>query len=189
MPVVRFFLLVIVVVPAIVLTAWVFAIFVPRSAQASEVLEVGAEPSVATGCQVNPKFPEEILQWCGLITKYATKFDVPPDLIGAVIWQESGGDPKAFSHSGAVGLMQVMPSDGIAAGFMCKNGPCFTGRPTTAELYDPEFNLKFGTKMLAGLIRKSNGDWREGLRLYGPMDVGYQYADIVLGHYQRIHSN
>jgi len=48
---------------------------------------------------------------------------LPEALIAAVILQESGGDPSAYSSSGAVGLMQVMPRDGIAAEFMCVNGP------------------------------------------------------------------
>lgn len=80
--------------------------------------------------------------------------------------------------------MQVMPRDGKAASFMCKNGPCFANRPSSAELYDPEFNIKFGTKMLAGLISRE-GNIRDALKSYGPMDVGYYYADIVLGLYEQ----
>ena len=38
--------------------------------------------------------------------------------------------------------------------------------------------------MLADLLVKK-GDIREALRAYGPMDVGYSYADIVLGLYHR----
>jgi hypothetical protein len=38
--------------------------------------------------------------------------------------------------------------------------------------------------MLAGLVRK-HGEVREALKAYGPMNVGYYYADIVLGHYRR----
>ncbi len=33
--------------------------------------------------------------------------------------------------------------------------------------------------MLAGLIQK-HGDVREALRAYGPMNMGYRYADIIL---------
>jgi membrane-bound lytic murein transglycosylase MltF len=100
-------------------------------------------------CQIGKKYPEGILQWCFLITVYADKFELAPDLVAALIWQESGGQPDAYSKSGAVGLMQVMPRDGLAASFMCKNGPCFENRPTIEELQDPEFNIKYGTKMLA----------------------------------------
>ncbi len=137
-----------------------------------------------TECKVSPAYPESIRQWCDLITHYAEKRGLEPDLIAALIWQESGGKSKAYSSSGAVGLMQIMPRDGLAAGFMCVNGPCFSNRPTTGELEDPEFNISYGTKMLAGLEART-GDLREALKSYGPMNVGYYYADKVLGIYQR----
>ncbi len=38
--------------------------------------------------------------------------------------------------------------------------------------------------MLAGLLNR-HGSLREALKAYGPKDVGYYYADKVLGHYQR----
>jgi hypothetical protein len=75
--------------------------------------------------------------------------------------------------------MQVMPRDGLAADFMCINGPCFASRPTIAELQDPEFNLAYGSRMLANLYAK-HGTYREALFRYGPMDMGYRYADLVL---------
>ena len=134
-------------------------------------------------CLVSQKYPESIRQWCGQITNYARDKNLDPDLIAALIWQESGGDPVAYSKSGAVGLMQVMPRDGLAASFMCAGGPCFVNRPSTQELQDPTFNIDYGTGMLSGLVAR-HGDVREALRSYGPMDVGYYYADKVLGIYQ-----
>lgn len=147
-------------------------------------------PAQAAGeeCRVSDSFPEEVRQWCDLITQYADEHNVAPDLVAAVIWLESGGKATAYSRSGAVGLMQVMPRDGIAAKFQCINGPCFASRPTIEELEDPEFNIEYGTRMLAGLFEKKNS-WRDALRSYGPMDVGYSYADKVLAIYQRYGSN
>lgn len=136
-------------------------------------------------CAVSQRYPASILQWCGLITSYSQKRGLHPDLVAALIWQESGGNPNAFSHSGAVGLMQVMPSDGIAASFMCANGPCFKDRPSARQLKDPEFNISYGTKFLAGLVRRYGGNIREALKSYGPMDVGYYYADKVTGIFHR----
>lgn len=130
-------------------------------------------------CAVSEKFPENIRQWCDLITRFSRRNGLDPDLIAALIWQESGGNPTAYSRSGAVGLMQVMPRDGLAASFICPAGPCFANRPTIAELQDPRFNVRYGTGMLAGLIQKY-GDVREALKYYGPKDVGYYYADKVL---------
>lgn len=142
------------------------------------------DSGVDIGCKVSAKYPDSILQWCELITHYADKRGLEPDLVAALIWQESGGKPQAYSSSGAVGLMQVMPSDGLAASFMCVNGPCFSNRPTISELEDPEFNIAYGSKMLAGLQART-GDLREALKSYGPMNVGYSYADKVIGIYQK----
>jgi soluble lytic murein transglycosylase-like protein len=124
-----------------------------------------------------------VRQWCDLIHKYANPVGLDDNLIAAVMWQESGGNPKAYSKSGAVGLMQVMPRDGLAAAFQCKTGPCFANRPSMDQLYDPEFNISYGVRMLAGLLEK-NGTMREALQAYGPMDVGYYYADKVLKIFQ-----
>jgi len=133
----------------------------------------------AENCAVSQRYPRKVHRWCGLITHYAKQRDLSPDLIAALILQESGGNPDAYSSSGEVGLMQVMPRDGLAAYFLCVNGPCFKDRPSRAELFNPEFNLKYGTRMLARLHKK-HGDLRETLKSYGPMDVGYAYADKVL---------
>jgi len=138
------------------------------------------EPS---SCSLASAYPPDIQQWCPLIQAYAAKYDIDPNLVAAVMLQESGGNPKAYSHSGAVGLLQVMPRDGIAANFMCKNGPCFANRPGMEELFDPQFNIEYGVRLLANLIQKK-GSLRDGLKAYGPMDVGYRYADIVLNIYE-----
>lgn len=134
------------------------------------------------GCALPASYPENIHQWCQPIIQAAAYYGLDPRLIAAVMLQESGGHPDAYSKSGAVGLLQVMPRDGLAADFMCANGPCFSSRPTMEELFDPQFNIDFGTMMLSGLISKYD-DIREGLRAYGPMDSGYHYADLVLAIY------
>ncbi|MCJ7659980.1 MAG: transglycosylase SLT domain-containing protein [Anaerolineales bacterium] len=133
-------------------------------------------------CNINKRYPERITRWCELITHYAQMRDLSPDLVAALIWQESGGNPEAYSSSGAVGLMQIMPRDGLAASFICVNGPCFQNRPTMKKLKDPEFNIKYGTRMLSHLLAK-HGSTRDALKAYGPMNVGYYYAEKVLGIY------
>lgn len=152
-------------------------------AYAASPTQVSEQPAQAENCQINVSYPQGIKQWCEIITSLATQVELPPNLIAAIILEESGGDATAFSASGAVGLMQVMPRDGIAASFKCINGPCFASRPTIEELQDPGFNIKYGTQMLAGLVTKL-GDLREALKAYGPMDVGYRYADTVLAIYE-----
>ena len=162
--------------------------------QASSIREKSAQPAVeqspaenASGpvdCQVSSSFPAGVRQWCGVITRMAQEQGLPADLIAAVIWQESGGDPQAISRSGAVGLMQVMPRDGKASSFTCVNGPCFSSRPHSDQLRDPEFNVEYGTQMLAKLFER-HGNLREALKAYGPMDRGYTYADKVLALYRQ----
>ena len=137
-----------------------------------------------TGCAISSSYPQKIQNWCGQISAAAHEYGVDANLIAAVMLQESGGNPDAYSKSGAVGLMQVMPRDGLSASFMCKNGPCFASRPSMDELFDADFNINYGARMLSGLIGRT-GDVREALRSYGPMDMGYRYADIVLGHFNR----
>jgi soluble lytic murein transglycosylase-like protein len=145
----------------------------------------GGSQVQASGCDVSNHYPEKVRRWCDLITRYAGDANLHPDLVAALIWQESGGNELATSHSGAVGLMQVMPRDGIAASFQCKGAPCFRNRPSTIELQDPAFNVHYGTQFLEELVNHNHGDLREALRDYGPMDVGYSYADRVLGLYQQ----
>jgi soluble lytic murein transglycosylase-like protein len=148
-------------------------------AAGSETLQTASSQNIQGECSLSANFPSSILQWCTWIEKYSQEYQLDPTLVAAVILQESGGSPDAYSSSGAVGLMQVMPRDGLAASFMCSQGPCFSSRPGMQDLFEPEFNIAFGTGMLAGLVQR-HGDIREALRAYGPMDVGYAYADIVL---------
>ena len=130
-------------------------------------------------CSIGDRYPSSVTQWCDLIEQYSTENGLDPKLVSAVILKELNGQPDAYSKSGAVGLMQIMPRDGLAAQFVCLNGPCFSDRPSMKELFDPEYNVAYGTRMLASLIR-SSGNLREALKAYGPKDVGYQYADQVL---------
>ncbi len=127
-------------------------------------------------------YPESILQWEQLILETAQQYRLDPNFIAAVMLQESGGNAQAYSSSGAVGLMQVMPRDGIAQTFLCDGQPCFRNRPSMQELFDPAYNIAYGTRMLAGLIEKY-GSQQEALYHYGPIDVGYRYADAVLSIY------
>ena len=145
--------------------------------QAQEEIE---EQTGETDCRFNERYPEKVLPWCELIEEKAEQYDVDPLLVAAVMLMESGGQPEVISHSGAVGLLQIMPRDGLAAAFQCINGPCFANRPTIEELKDPEFNVNYGVRMLAGLIQRF-GNLRDALKAYGPGDVDYWYADRVLG--------
>jgi len=79
----------------------------------------------------------------------ATKqvYVVPPELIRAVMKQESGFNPKALSACGAVGLMQVMP-------FNAKK----LGLPDEESLWNPRLNVLAGVRLLAVLLKHYEGD-------------------------------
>jgi soluble lytic murein transglycosylase-like protein len=176
--------------PALLLGIFAIVIFASLANTSEDVqAAVQTEPTLtltatkAASCSLSTRFPASIQRWCAQIENYARKSGVDASLVASVMLQESGGDPKAYSSSGAVGLMQVMPRDGLASAFLCSGKPCFASRPSMAELYDPDFNISYGVRMLAGLIART-GSARDGLRAYGPMDVGYYYADKVLRIYE-----
>jgi soluble lytic murein transglycosylase-like protein len=90
--------------------------------------------------------------------------NLPARLVGAIIIAESTCKPEAVSPSGAIGLMQIMP----------------TKRYTKAELRRPERNIAIGTSILKNNIRQS-GSIREGLkRYYGDFPGNEEYADKIL---------
>ncbi len=146
------------------------------------IAEIGYTPPINGACSLPLSYPENIRRWCSFIEFYANQSGLDPRLIAAVMLQESGGNPLAYSSSGAVGLLQVMPKDGIAATFVNAYGvPYFANRPSISQLQDPEYNIRYGVNMLAGLNAANNP--REALFNYGPADVGYSYADLVLSIY------
>jgi hypothetical protein len=160
---------------------------VVEKAAIGEVIQASQNDHKKTGddhyeSNLSGQYPQSILQWSDIIADASQQHGLDPNLIAAIILEESNGDSQAYSRSGAVGLMQVMPRDGIAASFMCVNGPCFTNRPSMQELFDPHFNIQYGAEMIGGLLNKY-GDLREALKSYGPKDIGYQYADQVLNTY------
>ena len=56
------------------------------------------------------------LRYEQIVTGHARNYDLEPNLVAAVIYQESKFDADAVSSSGAVGLMQLLPAtaQGIA---------------------------------------------------------------------------
>ena len=140
--------------------------------------------SQSSKCEANWRMPSRIRAWCYWITEYAFERQLNPLLIAAIIQQESGGNPNAISKNGAVGLMQVMPGDGKALTFQCTSGPCFSDRPSSKLLLDPEYNISYGTELISNLLA-ATGNLRDALRAYGPLDVGYSYADQVLDLMER----
>ncbi len=87
-----------------------------------------------------------------LIERASAKYGVDSSLIKAVIQSESSFNPYAVSHAGAKGLMQLMDATGQALG--------------VTDPFDPEQNINAGTKYLAYLLDKYNGNEAVALAAY-----------------------
>jgi len=79
-------------------------------------------------------------QFDELIQQQSQTAEIDPSLVKAVIRQESGFNPKAVSHVGAQGLMQLMP--GTASGL------------GVTDSFNPEQNVAGGAKYLKNLLNK-----------------------------------
>lgn len=145
------------------------------------------EPPSPEGCAEFSEFDLLLQRWCTWINQYSQEASLywmqngynvtlRPRLVAVVMRIESRGEIKAYSGQGAVGLLQIMASDGISG----TNWPeIFKDRPTISQLENPRFNVQWGTMYLAYKYAKY-GDWRKALKSYGPSGVGYLYADCVL---------
>lgn len=87
----------------------------------------------------------------------ARKHGIPEDLFLRLVQQESGWNPAAKSHKGALGLAQLMPA---------------TARSLGVDPHNPAANLEGGARYLARQYRKF-GSWRLALAAYnaGPEAV------------------
>ncbi len=82
----------------------------------------------------------------------AKKHSVDPNLVWAVIRQESLYDATAVSPAGALGLMQVTPK---AAGVVSRHGRIPAG--AIAKLLEPEENVAYGVRILSNNLRSFKG--------------------------------
>jgi soluble lytic murein transglycosylase-like protein len=87
-----------------------------------------------------------------VIYSMAQKYGVDPNLVQQVVKAESGFNSKATSHSGAMGLMQLMP--GTAASYGVK------------DAYDATQNLDGGTHFLKDLLNRFDGSIPLSLAAY-----------------------
>ncbi len=104
----------------------------------------GAAPLPVTPSEIVPLPRASAEKLDPLIQNYAAKNGLPPALVKAVIQTESGGNPRAVSRAGAMGLMQLMPANVREAG--------------VHDPFDPEQNIAAGTQQLAHLMAQYGGD-------------------------------
>ncbi|WP_188008644.1 membrane-bound lytic murein transglycosylase MltC [Grimontia hollisae] len=95
---------------------------------------------------VNDHLQQREYQYAHYVRDASKRYDIPEDLIYAVIKTESSFNPYAVSHAGAYGLMQVIPKTAGADVFhLVKKKP---GMPTKEYLFDPANNIDTGTAYL-----------------------------------------
>lgn len=125
---------------------------VPAPPAVAAVLETPVAPSIPLHFEESQAVPEG--PYGTLIYEKAKQHKVNPRVVAAVIRAESAGNPRARSHKGARGLMQLMPATAKRFGVETKN------------LYDPKHNVEAGVKYLAWLIEQFPNDLARVLAAY-----------------------
>ncbi|MCT7375001.1 lytic transglycosylase domain-containing protein [Chelativorans salis] len=94
------------------------------------------------------KSPKARQSYHTIISRYAAEYGVPVALAHAVISVESNYRASARGRAGEIGLMQIKPSTARGLGY----------RGSAGALFDPETNIKYGMKYLAGAYRLGGGN-------------------------------
>ncbi|HCQ66912.1 MAG TPA: lytic transglycosylase domain-containing protein [Rhodobacteraceae bacterium] len=117
-------------------------------------------------------------EYLGAAKAAAQKHGIPADLFLRLVQQESGWNPKAVSHAGAIGLAQLMPTTAARLG---------------VDPEDPVANLEGGARYLAAQYKRFKS-WRLALAAYNagpdavvkydgvpPYDETQGYVKAILG--------
>jgi len=118
-----------------------------------------------------------------LVGIHALQHGIDAALIRAIIKVESNFDPRARSHKGAMGLMQVLPQTAKRYGHF--------------DLFEPNENIRVGVRHLKLLLAQFRNDLRLTLAAYNagagavtkhggvpPFRETIEYIGRVLRHYQ-----
>lgn len=118
-----------------------------------------------------------------IIEEASKRYDLPKELIKAVIKAESNFNPIAISPKNAMGLMQLMPSTAMEMG--------------VKDIFDPFQNIMGGAKYLRKMLDRFNGNLFLALSAYnaGPERVSRsggipdieetkEYVDRVIKFYR-----
>lgn len=100
--------------------------------------------------------PAELNQ---LLARAGASHDLDVDLLASVVYEESGGQPRAVSHAGAQGLMQLMPGTAAKLG--------------VTNAFAPSQNIRGGTAYLDSLLHRYHDNLALALAAYnaGPAAV------------------
>lgn len=84
------------------------------------------------------------------IASASARYGLDPQLVRAVVFQESRFNPFARGSKGEIGLMQILPDGAVADWARTQHRPV----PGTAELMKPELNLEIGCWYLSRARRR-----------------------------------
>jgi soluble lytic murein transglycosylase-like protein len=105
-------------------------------------------------------FPQDALaqraQFDALVATLANANGVPEVLVHRVIVRESRYQPHLVGRGGTIGLMQIKLATARGLGY----------GGDAAGLRDPETNLTYGVKYLAGAYRAANGNHDRAVHYY-----------------------
>lgn len=116
-----------VAIPATAYAAWRSAFEEPSSAAPAR------PPGPVAGVSAQPEIRD-------LLAKASRQHGVPLDMLTRMALRESGGDPRAVSNKGAVGVMQLMPGTAAELGL------------SESELIDPAKNIDAGARYLRKML-------------------------------------
>jgi soluble lytic murein transglycosylase-like protein len=127
--------------------------------------------------------PERFTRYDAHIRQAATLYQIPEELVRAVIKVESDFDPRAVSRANARGLMQLVPET--------------AERMMVSDSFDPRQNIFGGTRYLRVLANMFNGDLELTIAAYNagenavirnggipPYEETQQYVGKVLAYYR-----
>ncbi|GMV16850.1 MAG: hypothetical protein AMXMBFR56_50740 [Polyangiaceae bacterium] len=127
--------------------------------------------------------PERFSRYDVYIRQAATLYQIPEELVRAVIKVESDFDPRAVSRANARGLMQLIPET--------------AERMLVSDHFDPRQNIFGGTRYLRVLANLFNGDLELTIAAYNagenavirnggipPYEETQAYVGKVLSYYR-----
>lgn len=123
------------------------------SSLAPEIAELAAFHDFPAGAHVDPRRNSVNIPapYAAKVHELASRFDLSPTLIEALVWQESRWQPNARSPVGARGLAQLMPG---------------TAREMRVDPDDPLANLEGGARYLRQQLDRFDGNLEKALAAY-----------------------
>ena len=145
----------------------------------------GRDSGIIVGCNSSTHLSRQARLYRNTISIYSRIYDVDPELIHAIVRQESCFNEGAHSRVGAIGLMQLMPRTALGLRI---NDP-----------WNPEHNIQGGIKYISQMMKRFDGDEKLAIAAYnaGPGNVRKykgippfketrKYVKKVYAEYQRL---